>query len=283
MRRARSAGLDFVPAIARTDQGASWIAHAGRLWEFVTWMPGQADFHERPTSTRLEAACTALACLHGAWLDGLPQVGPCPGIGRRLESARDWIGWIQSGWYPPRGADASDPVGPWVERAWPLLCTWIHEVPRALAAWADRVSPLQPCFCDIWHDHVLFDRDRVTGLIDYGGVKIDHVAVDLARLLGSMLPGDAEQRRIGLRAYTRLRPLSWEEEALVLVLDETGTVVALANWLKWLYRDGKVLEDRMAVARRLAQLVERIEKWNSSVVRSQWLTATAYGLRTLDS
>jgi Ser/Thr protein kinase RdoA (MazF antagonist) len=111
---------------------------------------------------------------------------------------------------------------------------------------------------------VLFHGDRVTGLIDYGSVKIDHVTVDLARLLGSMLPDDAEQRQIGLRAYTRLRPLSWEEEALVGVLDVTERVIALGNWLRFLYRDGQVFEDRMAVARHLAQLVERVEKWHQS-------------------
>jgi homoserine kinase type II len=268
MRQARSAGLDFVPGIANTDQGTSWVAHAGQLWELATWMPGQADFHDRSTSTRLEAACTALARLHDAWREPSPPVGPCPAIGRRLEFARDWLEVIRSGWHPPCAAEAADPVHPWAKRAWPLVYTWIPEVPRALAAWADRPLPLQPCLCDIWHDHVLFDGDRVTGLIDYGSVKIDHVAVDLARLLGSMLPDDAEQRRVGLRAYTRLRPLSSHEEALISVLDVTERVIALGNWLRFLYRDGRVFEDRMAVARHLAQLVERVEKWHQSVVRS---------------
>jgi hypothetical protein len=74
-------------------------------------------------------------------------------------------------------------------------------------------------------------------------------------------------RAVGLRAYCRLRPLSWEEEALVSILDETGTLIGMANWLKWLYRDGRYFEDRAAVARRLAELVERVEGWRVAMGR----------------
>jgi len=110
---------------------------------------------------------------------------------------------------------------------------------------------------------VLFNGETVSGLIDYGEVKVDHVAVDLARLLGSMVGDDADQRSTALNAYLRCRSLSWEDQAVIGILDVTGTVVAVANWLKWLYRDEKVFEDRTAVARRLSELVERMEKWES--------------------
>jgi hypothetical protein len=56
--------------------------------------------------------------------------------------------------------------------------------------------------------------------------------------------------------------LTSTEEELILVLDETGTLLGMANWLKWLYRDGRSFEDRAAVARRLATLVERVERWH---------------------
>ena len=97
-------------------------------------------------------------------------------------------------------------------------------------AW--RSAVLQPCLCDVWHDHVLFEGDAVTGLVDYGGVKVDNVATDLARLLGSLAGDDPVLRDAGLRAYSRLRPLSLAEEALVPVLDRTGTLLGIANWLR---------------------------------------------------
>jgi len=120
---------------------------------------------------------------------------------------------------------------------------------------------LQLCLCDIWHDHVLFEDNTVTGFVDYGGVKIDHVAVDLARLLGSMVEDRADLRTAGLEAYQRIRPLSLQEEELVSVLDETGTLVGLITWLKWLYVDSKQFDVRAAAARRLQMLVKRVESW----------------------
>jgi Ser/Thr protein kinase RdoA (MazF antagonist) len=261
-QRARTAGLDFVPAVAATKAGTTWLEYTGRLWDLTTWMPGKADFHERPTTPRLEPACIALARLHNAWRDLPALVGPCPGIGRRLAIAREWMGLIQSGWCPLFGADPSDPVRPWAERAWSLLRGRVGRIPNDLDPWTNRILPLQSCLCDIWHDHVLLDGDKVTGLIDYGGVKVDHVAVDLGRLLGSMIGNDAQQRAAGMQAYARVHPLSWEEEILVGVLDETGTILGIATWLKWLYRDGKAFEDPTTVAQRLAKLVERMENWN---------------------
>ena len=122
---------------------------------------------------------------------------------------------------------------------------------------------LQPCLCDVWHDHVLFESDVVTGLVDYGGVKTDHVAVDLARLLGSLVEDRAELRAAGLEAYSRVRPLSLQEEELVSVLDETGTLVGLITWLKWLYLEDKQFDDRNSAASRLQALVKRVERWKS--------------------
>ena len=99
------------------------------------------------------------------------------------------------------------------------------------------------------------------GFTFYGAVVVPgRLFVDLARLLGSMVEDDAEKRHVGLIAYTGLRSLSWEEQSLVHILDETGTIIAVANWLKWLYRDGKTFADRTAVAQRIAKLVERMEK-----------------------
>jgi len=158
-------------------------------------------------------------------------------------------------------AKMDDPVRPWAERAWGLLSERLIEISLQLAPWIERHLPLQPCLCDIWHDHVLFTGDAVTGIADYGSIKIDHVAVDLARLLGSMAGNDRDLWQAGLRAYVRQRPLPEEEQALVAILDKTGTMLGAANWLMWLYRDGKSFEDRQAVAVRLAELVQRIEKW----------------------
>ena len=178
-----------------------------------------------------------------------------------MDYAREWNDLVASGWHPVFETGDNDPVTPLARRLWRLLHRQVEQIPGRLAPWTARSFPLHPCLCDVWHDHVLFEGDTLTGLVDLGGVKVDHVAVDLARLLGSLVGDDAGRRAAGLRAYARVRPLSVEEEVLVAALDETGTLLGAANWLRWLYRDGKRFEDRAAVARRLMELVNRIEGW----------------------
>jgi Ser/Thr protein kinase RdoA (MazF antagonist) len=113
----------------------------------------------------------------------------------------------------------------------------------------------------VWRDHVLFVEQRVSGLVDYGSMKPDHVAVDVARLLGSMVGDDSHAWHVALEAYRAERPLSELEVELAQVLDRTGTLLGAANWLKWIHREQRDFESRELVAARLAELVNRMERW----------------------
>ncbi|HEX5270650.1 MAG TPA: phosphotransferase [Gemmataceae bacterium] len=259
MTAARAAGLEFVPAVLPAG-GATFFAHAGRLWDLTAWMPGRSDFHRNPAPARLRAACVALARLHLAWAARFPGHGTCPALARRLDRAADWLALVSSGWRPR--TDDGDPVRPWAEAAARLLPAWVGRVAPLLAPWADRRFALHPCLCDVWHDHVLFDGDAVSGIVDYGSVKVDHAAADLARLLGSLVGDDAAGWADGLDTYTSVRPLSPDEQALARALDRTGVILGAANWLKWLYHNGRAFPDQQVIADRLAGLVRRIEQWS---------------------
>jgi homoserine kinase type II len=258
MTLARNKGLSFVPTVQRTFTGSTCVAEDNRLWDLTTWMPGAATHPGQVNRNQVESVCAALALLHRAWAPLPANSGPCPGVWRRVEAFREWETRIRTRWLE---FSVDDPFQILPVRAWRLLQAHAGKIPTKLLPWLDRVMPLQFCLCDIWHDHVLFEGDVVTGLVDYGGVKIDHVAVDLARLLGSMVEDRADLRTAGLEAYQRIRPLSLQEEELVSVLDETGTLVGLITWLKWLYVDSKQFDDRAAAARRLQMLVKRVESW----------------------
>lgn len=258
MAAARAAGLEFVPAVEPCRDGRSVAVSGGRLWDVTAWMPGRADFHADPTDAKLLAAVTAVARIHAAWADpratGLPpREGPCPAVERRWRALNNWQALVRSGWRPR--FDPGDPIRPHAESAWDLLPRVLPRVLPRLAGWLGRPLPLQPCLVDVWHDHILFDGDRVSGVIDYGAARVDHPAADLARLLGSLIPDDARRTAEVLDAYSRLRPLPDPE--LVDVLDQTGTAAAVANWLRRLYHDREAV-DRPAVAGRLAGLVRRL-------------------------
>ena len=124
---------------------------------------------------------------------------------------------------------------------------------------------LHACLCDVWHDHVLFTGDQVTGVIDYGAVKVDNAAVDLARMLGSLVGDDETAWQAALAAYRSVRVLSFEEERLARVLDVTGTVLGVANWLRRLAVEKRTAAEQEAVARRLETLVCRIAGWETKM------------------
>lgn len=258
MTWARQSGLHFVPTIFPALNGASAVEHRGRLWELTEWLPGRADCHERPTPARLEAACIALAQLHAVWRNISSSAAGYPAVQRRLAFLDEWHALLRSGWHPLAVAAANDPLRPLVECAWRVLPSALEKVPPRLQRWLGGRPRVQPCLCDLWHDHLLFEGDSLTGLIDYGAVKIDHIAVDLSRMLGSLVGSDATGWQTGLQAYRRFAPLTAEEEELAHVLDETGIVLGLANWLRWLYEEKRPFADRAAVARRITELVDRL-------------------------
>jgi Ser/Thr protein kinase RdoA (MazF antagonist) len=260
MRRARSGGLEFVASVIATSDGLGHISHAGRLWDLTEWLPGRADYHATPSAARLEAAARALARLHVAW-EGLVHTPPavCPALRRRLAAVLDWQELRRNGWRQLTETGHFDPVQPVAERAWQLIDGCVADVPKRLQPWSEWQCTLQPCLCDVWHDHLLFEGDRLTGLVDFGSAKIDHPSVDLARMLGSLVPDNLAAWQTGLRAYRALRPFSDAEAELARALDETGSVIGVATWLRWLYEEQRPFDDRDAVARRLSLLVDRLE------------------------
>ena len=254
---ARAAVLSFVPRLFATPGRHTWISHAGRLWEVQQWMPGRADYRSRPSHARLNAVGTALAQLHKIWR-ATEEVGEdvCPGVARRLFLIDTWRKLRRAGWRPTPAWD--DPLRPVIERAAEVLPRRV-EWAASLLRGVQIPRLLQPCLRDPWHDHILFTGEQLTGLIDYGAAQLDHPAVDLARALGSLAGDDVAGWQVGLAAYRNVLPLSAADEQLAMLLDQTGVVLAAANWLIRLFHEGPVAADRPAIAARLEQLVARIE------------------------
>jgi homoserine kinase type II len=258
-------GLEFVPAVIATDHGRTVVVEAGRVWDLTAWMPGTADFHTIPTTGKLIAACSAVAALHRAWCPPHPEWAPCPGARRRLEVLADFPAVATRGANAPVG----DPVlNDLVRRALAILPDAVARAAASLLPWAGRPVPLHPCLCDIWHDHVLFHGDHVTGLIDYGSVKRDHAAVDLARLLGDLVGDDEDAFRRGLAAYKESGgPVAVDAE-FTRLLDRTGLVCAVLHWVREL-TTGIFLSNPVAVSRRFERLLARLEALQGRLVRER--------------
>ena len=255
-------GFDLSPLPRESGSRGGYVCHSGHLWELSPWKPGSADFRERPSIERLRAAMIALARFHRAAasfpLPNLPK-SPSPGIGQRMERLK----W----WFNGKLAELATHVEPgrWVEIN-SAVTTILRLVPRSggrvLRMLSDSVGlgvALQPCIRDVWYDHLLFEDDVVTGLIDFGSMQPDNVACDVARLLGSMAVDHADSWRTGLDAYQSVRPLSDDEIKLVGVFDRSTVLMSGLNWIDWIYRQRRVFENRAAVPARLDEIASRLE------------------------
>ncbi len=272
MRQARRAGLSFVPVLSAASTGATWVEAGGRCWELATWLPGGPELGVEPSPSRLRAAMIALAQIHQAWRPGQPIHAVPAALHKRIEPLGAW----EQGDLPI-GKPIAEPVAQvaqalaQVTRGREQLRRWITPARQAIETWLGRLFLVQPCLCDIWHAHVLFEGDRVTGIVDYGGVMSgETVACDLARLLGSTVGDDERAWQLALDAYAEVRPLSSEERELARVLDWTGVVVAAGTLLGWLCSDRLRAEHVAAAIKRLEKLVGRMEGWEHRLEPQVW-------------
>ena len=178
-------GFDRLPVPIHTSRGGTFVEHAGHQWELTAWLPGAGDYASNANPQRLRSALAALARFQQATrtfpVDGSGDA-PSPGLQRRKDRLAALIGGelrqIEQSITPDVGLDLA---GRFRE-----CCELVHRVLRPVLVETSNAAqpcvPQQPCICDIWHDNVLFVGNEVSGLVDFGAMRVDNVAIDVARL-----------------------------------------------------------------------------------------------------
>jgi len=98
----------------------------------------------------------------------------------------------------------------------------------------------------------------VTGLIDFGALRIDTPLADIARLVGSLAGDDQAARQFALESYDSLRPLSRQDRELIDLLDRANVVLSGLNWLRWLYLERRDMGPLPPIVRQLDDIVARL-------------------------
>ncbi len=254
--------------ITNRDQ-RTFVVHNDFFWELTPWIAGKADYRESPSHAKLSAAFRSLAQFHvsAATLAGLVLINDVsPGIMSRREQLRELTG----GGTERISAVVHD-LNDWpglADRALRLLqlfSTCAAYVDDKLCSAANICVTLQPCIRDVWHDHVLFVGDEVSGIIDFDAMRIDTVACDVARLLGSLAGDDADACKRGIDSYRAERPLSSGEIELVHAFDCSTVLMAGMNWLRWIYVDGRRFDDHEKVVVRIDETLARLEHLKNQI------------------
>ncbi len=275
-------GFEFAPTPIRTESGAGYLRHAGHLWELTPWMPGVADYFPERRPEKLSAALVTLAQFHiaaadfaewrvesGEWRENNSPgrkarvSASSPNIAQRLDQlAALRSGGLQQIVAAVEAASASNRwsgLATFAKRIMPLFARPEPAIAEQLAAAARLAVPLQPCIRDVWHDHILFEGDRVSGLIDFGAMRIDSVSCDIARLLGSLAADDSAAWQHGLAAYQTIRLLSPSEMELIAAFDRSTTFLSGVNWLQWVFVQQRNFADPAVVIGRVKQILARLE------------------------
>lgn len=256
-------GYSRLPLPIRTRSGDSFLAAEAHLWELTPWIAGAADFHARPSDKRLTAALRALAEFHVSVANhpAAPREPACsPGLGERTQRLRE----LAAGDLVQLAASIRQALDPryddLAERILARLPDALESAGDVLIERSELAVPLQPAIRDVWHDHFLFVGDEVSGIIDFGSLRIDSVCGDVARLLASLVGDDKRAWQVGLAAYESVRPLSEVERRLLPAFERSALPLSGVNWLDWLYRAGRKFEDSTAVRRRLGEIAQRLEQ-----------------------
>lgn len=256
-------GFSRVPVPISSSSG-TFLAVRNHLWELSRWLPGVADASAQPSAARITAAMKALADFHAGAATFQRFVGIAPTITDRLKI----LGQLQAEDVRVIDAALDQPLAPELDiRARPLFeagrAALAHDCWQSLAAHAQDQLPLQPAIRDIHRDHVLFIGDKVSGLIDFGALRIDTPLADVARLIGSMGGADAAARQLACDAYFQQRSLSGEplttsERQLIDVLDQTGLILSVFSWLRWLYVERRDMGPVEPIALRWDEIAGRL-------------------------
>jgi len=274
-------GCDFVPVPFSTVDGHPYVCHENHLWQIEPWKPGTpvAD----PTDEQLRRAFECLSQFHFAVREGgtrRPSRSVSPAIKRRLDVLADCTaakfdairasaGERRSEFQAAVAADLDDylqifrKLSPAVEQLL-LLCS-------------RQDVPLQTVIGDIHSEHVLFEGNQVGGLIDFGALTIDSVALDLARLVASYCGGDEARRQLALEAYEKAAAeysrsagliaggvLSINERVLIEALDKSGALLAPFHWLTWIFIERRGFAHEARVIARWRDLMRRLRRMSET-------------------
>lgn len=252
-------GLPVVDAPLPTTDGKTFVKSDGYLWQLSHWLPGRASYCEQPNDEKLVNAISTLAHFHLAAAQVNLDFRPSQNVAARLKmlsQVKTVMGQVL--------------VAPATSR--PLLNDFrtllsanaeplAQQLFNQLRPFETTILPIQPVIRDVWHDHIFFIGNEVSGIVDFGAMEMDTVGLDISRLLGSLVGDNRPKWQRALSAYSGIRALTDAERNLIGVLDQSGVLLGCANWLKWLFVNQREFEDLTAVEQRILHLTRRLAEF----------------------
>ena len=269
-------GCNFVALPIKASQSQNgqqrFVSHRGCLWELSPWAAGvqSSDGQIRigPNETRwsdakLQNAFTSIARFHQAAAQVNFDFRPSPNISTRLERLAAYRQTLD------KAGQSTMPTATTksVQRELDQLRLATASVSQAnidallnkLRPFANQTLPIQPVVRDLRAEHLFFDGDQLSGLIDFDAMQMDSIAYDLSRL-SSTMGLDDRQIQTALESYSSVRPIQPIEEALIPLLSAASRLLVPLQWIQWLLVEQREFSNTQMVKQRITAATENIAK-----------------------
>lgn len=245
-----------VAAPVETRDGRRFVRIEKRWWDLSPWLPGTPGNASTLTEAQLQQAMQWLARYHRLAAGIVSDVGQSPAISYRHHFSRQLfdgsLNLLTERKYLGLDPGIADLFVSQANRRLP----WLINV---LASFADSELDLLPALSDVWSDHIFFQGEEISGVIDFGAIKLDSACLDIARLLGSYATVDTSVFTRGIKYYRTERSLEQQDVALVELFDQAHVVLAGLQWLVWLGPEQRVFKQMEKVNQHLKSLAQRID------------------------
>lgn len=257
---------------AAADQSDLVLDDQGLIWDLSDWLPGQ-PLETSATLEQITRGVEAIAVAHQA----LSHLGEDTGRAnsvmsrlQRIEAIRPRLPHALSRIdAAPQELDSTLREASGVLVRWPTIA---DSLTRRLTAVANQDFRRQFVLRDIHREHVLFQDEIPSGIIDFDAVRLDTPLLDLSRWVAGFdqfrdRPAEVIDAALaGYRSEKRFRAGTdgGQDRKLVGLLAAATTWIGLANWVIWIASESRQFPDWQRVRRRIARLVDlapRLRDW----------------------
>lgn len=255
------ASANGCPEIIRplqSSSGKTFVVHDGCFWELSKWSDG-IPLDDTATQPQIESAIAVLARFHQAtarYFLNFDTSSKVVEIRNQLLALGEKIDSIERHDVTHKMLQSND---------WLRFKTKGHSIARDIAKFLIPFSttkfPVQPVIRDMRPEHIFCSGNNVTGLIDFGAMRIDTIACDLARLFGGFFRDDAAKFNQAIETYSRYRNVYPFEREIVLPLNHAAVILGIANWASWIVVDNLQFDATQSVERRITFLFERFRSF----------------------
>ena len=249
-------GCFFVPVPIKSNDGSTLVEFGEHYWELTDWVPGTANFFDDPCDARLQSAIECLAKFHQSSSRFSRRSSPSENLAiviRNLERVGEAIELAEEQIDTTTSTELINLFSILKRQS----LSHSKMLLQQLRPFGNKELQQHPVIRDIWHDHIFFVDDKVSGFVDFGALRTDSPCFDLARMLGSLVGDNPLRMAQAIDFYQALRPLQDFEQELIPLLDRCGVLIGCFNWIRWLVVERREFESLPAVAKRVQLLTNR--------------------------